>query len=302
MTITKLRLPTVLAIVLTLVAACRQQETVAPADIQLELVASDTLVGETTLTLTVTDLDGKPLSNPGTLSVRGDMSHAGMVPVFAEAEEASDGVFSLPFEWTMAGAWIVEASLKLPGGDVASETFNFEILSEAKGNDMAPMDHSGMDGAPGEASAVYMRITNRGDADRVIISAQSAVAEQIDFHQTFIENDIARMEALESLTIRAGETLELRPGGAHIMLSGLREDLRSEEQFTLQLKCSAGDVYDLDISIADMPMGELDDTTEYGDLVFSNRWARPARAATMAHHDMPMNTESKRRIRLKSIH
>lgn len=291
MTITNLRLPTFLAIVLTLVAACRQQQPVGPADIQLELVASDTLVGETTLMLMVTDSDGKPLSNPGTLSVRGDMSHAGMVPVFAEAERATDGVFTLPFEWTMAGSWIIEASLKLPGGDVASETFAFEILSEANENDIAPMDHSGMDDARGEASAVYMRIENRGDTDRVIISAQSAAAEQIDFHQTVVENDIARMEALESLIVPAGETLELRPGSAHIMLAELREDLRSEDKLTLQLKCSAGEVYDLDISIADMLMGDLDDAIEFGDLVFSNRWARPARAATMSHANMPMNSE-----------
>lgn len=291
MTIAKRRLPTCLAIVLLVVAACRQQETVAPADIQLELTASDTLVGETTLMLMVTDSDGKPLSNAGTLSVRGDMSHAGMVPVFAESEAATNGVFSLPFEWTMAGSWLVEASLKLPNGDVASETFTFQILSEANGNDMAPMDHRGMDGAPGEASAVYMRIQNRGDSDRVIISAQSAAAEQIDFHQTVIENDIARMEALESLVIPAGETLELRPGGTHIMLAGLREDLRSEHKFTLQLKCSTGEVYDLDINIADMQMGDLNDAIEFGDLVFSNRWARPARAATMSHDDMHTDSD-----------
>lgn len=291
MTNANLRLPAFLALVLLVAAACRQQQQISPADIQLELLASDTLVGETTLMLTVTDLEGKPLSNPGTLSVRGDMSHAGMVPVFAEAEAATAGVFSLPFEWTMAGSWLVEASLKLPNGDVASETFSFEILSEANGNDMAPMDHSSMDSAPGEASAVYMRISNRGDANRIIISAESAAAEQIDFHRTVIENDIARMEALESLVIPAGETLELRPGGAHIMLAGLREDLRSEDKFTLQLKSSAGEVYDLDISIADMVMGDLDDAIEFGNLVFSNRWARPASAGDMTHGDMPMNSE-----------
>lgn len=291
MTIANHRLPTCLAIVLLVVAGCRQQQPVAPADIQLELKASDTVVGETTLMLIVMDSDSKPLSNPGTLSVRGDMNHAGMVPVFAEAEAAIDGVFSLPFEWTMAGSWLVEASLKLPSGDVASETFTFEILSEANGNVMAPMDHKGMDGAPGEASAVYMRIKNRGDEDRVIVSAESAAAERIEFHQTVIENDIARMEALESLVIPVGNTLELRPGGTHIMLSGLREDLRSEDRFTLQLKCSTGEVYDLDISIADMQMGNLNDAIEIGDLVFSNRWARPARAIGMAHGDMPMNSD-----------
>lgn len=287
-----LRLLTCLAIVLLVVAACRQQQPVAPADIQLELKASDTRVGETTLMLMVTDADGKPLSNPGTLSVRGDMNHAGMVPVFAEAEGATDGVFSLPFEWTMAGSWLVEASLTLPSGDIASETFTFEILTEANGNGMAPMDdHRSMDSAPGEASAVYMRIKNRGESDRVIISAQSAAADQVDFHNTVVDDDIARMEALESLVIPAGETLELRPGGAHIMLSGLREDLRTEDKVTLRLKCSTGEVYDLDISIADMPMGDLDDSIEFGDLVFSNRWARPARAATMSHDDRPMNSD-----------
>ena len=279
MTIVNLRLPAFLALVLLVAAACRQQQQTAPADIALELIASDTVVGETTLTLTVLDSDGKPLSNPGTLSVRGDMSHAGMVPVFAEAGSATNGVFSLPFEWTMAGSWLVEASLKLPSGDIASETFAFEIRSEAKGHDMAPMDHSSIDSAPGEASAVYIRIKNRGDADRVIVSAESAAAEHIGFHQTVIENDIARMEALETLVVPAGKTLELRPGGAHIMLAGLREDLRSEDKFTLRLHCGAGEVYDLDISIADMQMGDLDDAVELGDLVFSNRWARPALAA-----------------------
>lgn len=283
MTIANLRLPTFLAIILLVVAACRQQQPVAPADIELELTASDMLVGKTTLLLKVRDSDGSVVTNPGTLSVRGDMNHAGMVPVFAEADEATDGVFSLPFEWTMAGSWIVEASLKLPSGDIASETFTFEILTEANGNDMAPMDHSSMDGTSGEASAVYMRIKNRGDADRVIISAESAAAEQLDFHQTVVENDIARMEALETLVIPAGETLELRPGGTHIMLSRLSKDLWTEDKFTLQLKCSTGEVYHLDISIADMPMGDLDDATKYGDLVFSNRWARPARAGDMAH-------------------
>jgi copper(I)-binding protein len=285
LTITNLRLPAFLALVLLVAAACRQQQ-ISAADIQIDLQASETIVGETMLTLMVTGDNGEPLSNPGTLSIRGDMRHAGMVPVFAEAESATAGVFSLPFEWTMAGSWLVEASLKLPNGDVASETFPFEILSEAKGHDMASMDHSGHDDAPGEASAVYMRIKNRGDADRIIVSAESAAAAQIDFHQTVIENDIARMAALESLVIPAGETLELRPGGAHIMLAGLREDLRHEGRFTLQLQCSAGEVYELDIHIADMRMGELDDAVEMGDLVFSNRWARPARAG-----NMPMRSE-----------
>ncbi|MDE2776601.1 MAG: copper chaperone PCu(A)C [Chloroflexota bacterium] len=291
MTAARFGLPTLLVLTLLLAsAACRQQQ-ISAADIQLELQASDTLVGETTLLVSVKTGDGKAVANPGALKVRGDMSHAGMVPVFAQADESTKGVFSLPFEWTMAGGWIIEASLTLPNGDSAIETFRFEILNEAGEDAMPDMKHGNMDGEPGEASAVYMRISNRGAADHIIISAHSAAAERIDFHRTIIEDDIARMEQLASLIIPAGGTLELRPGGAHIMLSGLQEDLRRENSFSLQLKFSTGEIYEMGIHIADMLMSELNDAVEFGDLVFSNRWARPARAGSMAHADMPMTSE-----------
>ena len=279
------------ALVVLACAACRQQQ-ISTTDIQLELTATDTLVGETTLVVAVKDKHGKPIENPGTLSVRGDMNHAGMAPVFAEAETAIDGIFTLPFEWTMGGGWIVEASLTLANGDVASQTFHYEILTEASEDEPADMgmEHARM---PGESSAVYMRITNRGKSDIRIVAAESAAAEHINFLRTIVENDIARMEALDALLIPAGETLELRPGDAHIMLTALRTDLLPESQITLQLACSAGETYDLEISIVDMLMTELDDALELGDLVFSNRWARPARAGAMdemSHDDMEMNS------------
>ena len=219
------------------------------------------------------------------------MSHAGMIPVFAESDQSTNGVFSLPFTWTMAGGWIIEASLTLPNGDKAVESFSFEILAEAGAEAMSDRDHSGMGGAPGETSAVYMRISNRGSTDHIIVSANSAAAERIDFHRTIIEDDIARMDALAALVIPAGETLELRPGGAHIMLSGLQADLRRDSSFSLQLEFSTGAVYEMDIHIADMLINDLNDAVEFGNLVFSNRWARPARAGGMADADMPMSTK-----------
>ena len=49
-------------------------------------------------------------------------------------------------------------------------------------------------------------------------------------------------------------------------------------QLSLQLHCDTGEIYDLEISVRDMLMNELDDAAVIGDLVFSNRWARPAQA------------------------
>ena len=269
-------------------AACRQQQP-SLTEIQLAMSVSDTLVGETTLLMTVTDEDGNTLPDPGTLKVRADMDHAGMAPVRAQADKAIDGVFTIPFEWTMGGSWIIEASLTLDNGTVASETFRYQILSVAGAADMASMDHDEMqrggdtaslDQAPasGETSAIYMRISNRSENDITITSATSAAAEHIAFHVSTVENDMARMVALDGLHIPAGETIELAPGGVHIMLMSLTADLLPDSQIALQLHCDKGEVYDLDISVIDMLVTELQNEVEIGELVFGNRWARPARA------------------------
>ncbi|MCY3831577.1 MAG: copper chaperone PCu(A)C [Chloroflexi bacterium] len=286
------RRSTLLVLILLCLPACRQQQ-IAASDIQLRLEAGDVQVGETTLLVKVTDKDGNALAQPGKLSVRGDMRHAGMVPVFAEADRATNGVYTLPFEWTMGGAWIVEASLTLASGAVASETFELEIESES-GAGMNHKDHGRMDGErdlPGESSAVYMRVTNRGESDRVIVSAESEAAQRVEFHQTLVEDDIARMETIDSLIIPAGETLELQPGGAHIMLTGLNMNLLPDSQIPLRLTSESGTVYDLDVRIANMLMGDLDEAIAIGDLVFGDRWARPAQAGSMSHSDMEIASE-----------
>lgn len=271
---TAFRCRLVLLLVIVALAGCRQQR-LSSADVRLELSASDRRVGETTLLVRVTDRDGAPVKNPGALSVRGDMDHAGMAPVLAEADSAADGVFSLPFEWTMGGGWIVEASMTLPNGDVARESFEFEILSEATDADAMDMDQGAM---AGESSAAYLRIQNRGDSDVTIVTASSAAAAAVAIHRTLSDGDMARMEAVGSLRIPAGEMVDLAPGGLHIMLTGLTADLPPGSALTLRLQSDAGERYELEIPVMNMLMGELDDAVVSGDLVFSRRWARPAQA------------------------
>ncbi len=290
---TDIRCRLVVLVFIIALAGCRQQG-LSSADLRLELTASDMRVGETTLLLRVTDGDGTLISDPGALSVRGDMDHAGMAPVLAEADSAADGVFSLPFEWTMGGGWIVEATLTRPNGDVARETFSFEIHSEAadvdsmdmEHDEMPEMDHSDMSdvdhsATPGESSAAYLRIHNSGAADVTIIAASSAAAAEVAIHRTVLQGEMARMEAVDSLLIPAGEAVDLAPGGTHLMLIELTADLPPGGALTLRLESDSGDHYDLDVPVMNMLMGEPDDAVAIGDLVFSRRWARPAQAPGM---------------------
>jgi hypothetical protein len=119
-----------LSLVLLLAMGCSrksQQPDPAP-DIRAQLRAdpSPARMGEAQLELTITDGQGEPIEG-AKVSVRGDMSHAGMVPVFGTAEEVGDGAYTSPFEWTMGGDWIVTVIIELPDGTVIERAIPIQV-------------------------------------------------------------------------------------------------------------------------------------------------------------------------------
>jgi len=44
-------------------------------------------------------------------------------------------------------------------------------------------------------------------------------------HDTVTENGVGRMRQVKSLEIKPGQTIELKPGGMHVMLMGLKQPL-----------------------------------------------------------------------------
>ena len=81
-------------------------------------------VGQTTISVRVTDLSGKPVSGLP-VEFEANMSHAGMPPVFAKATEVEKGNYRATLELSMAGDWIVVAHATLIDGRKAS--YKFEI-------------------------------------------------------------------------------------------------------------------------------------------------------------------------------
>ena len=262
---TTLRQISCLLIFVLLLTACRQQG-LSSSDISLDISINGLHVGQSKISVSVRDKNGDSIENPGAIVLRGDMDHAGMAPVFAESSEAINGVFTLPFEWTMAGSWILEANLTLDSGEQVTESYRYEILSPAADHEMPSMDHAGREShrmedaehsvANGESSAVYMQIENSGASAVVIAAANSAAAHQVEFHRSVLEDDIARMEKVESLVIPAGEMLELRPGGLHIMLRQLKTDLKPGSSIDLHLELASGEMIQLSIPILNMLMDE----------------------------------------------
>ena len=72
-------------------------------------------VGPASITLKLADAAGKPVTG-AKIAIEADMSHAGMSPVFADANEGEAGRYQARFEFPMAGDWVVLLHITLPGG------------------------------------------------------------------------------------------------------------------------------------------------------------------------------------------
>ena len=99
-----------------LLGACgRAARHAPPLDVTWSLAPTPPLVGPSTLTVTLRTPGGAPVSG-ATVRLEADMSHAGMAPVFADAAERGQGVYEVPFSFTMRGDWVLLVSVALPDG------------------------------------------------------------------------------------------------------------------------------------------------------------------------------------------
>ena len=112
-------------------AACTRNS--RPADeapevvMELTLDPDPPLFGRTSkLTIVLRDGDGAPIDH-AFLSIKGDMTHAGMVPVIVETDSSQDGVYTTRFDWSMSGDWIVTITAELPDGRTVVRTFQLVV-------------------------------------------------------------------------------------------------------------------------------------------------------------------------------
>lgn len=83
----------------------------------------------------------------------------------------------------------------------------------------------------------YLTLVNRGAADR-LVSARvgGGLAGSVELHTMSMQGDVMRMRQLDAIDLPAGGTVELKPGGDHLMLVGLKAPLKAGATFALTLK------------------------------------------------------------------
>ena len=113
---------------------------------------------------------------------------------------------------------------------------------------------------PGQkATGAFMKITAREGAR--LVGAASPVAGVTEVHEMKMEGDIMKMRAVPMLDLPAGKTVELKPGGYHVMLMDLKAVLPKDGTvpLTLVFKDTKGveSKVELKVPVATAPVMEV---------------------------------------------
>jgi copper(I)-binding protein len=93
--------------------------------------------------------------------------------------------------------------------------------------------------APGQkTAAAYVELTSGETA--ALVAAGSAVAERAELHSMTIDGGVMRMRAQPRIELPARQTVKLAPGGAHVMLVGLKQPLKAGDKVPLVLSVQSG--------------------------------------------------------------
>lgn len=89
--------------------------------------------------------------------------------------------------------------------------------------------------AQGENAAVYLTIHNHSTDDDELTGATATITDSVEIHESKMENDVMQMNMVNSVPIAADEEIIFTPGGLHIMLTNIKEELVLGEHMGLIL-------------------------------------------------------------------
>ena len=106
------------------------------------------------------------------------------------------------------------------------------------------------------STGAFMQLKSATDAK--LIEARSPVAGVVEIHEMKMEGDVMKMRAIPSLDLPVGQTVELKPGGYHLMFMQLKAPLVAGSQIpvTLQFKNAQGQTLEHPVQVPIQALGQ----------------------------------------------
>ncbi len=86
----------------------------------------------------------------------------------------------------------------------------------------------------GGNSALYFVIRNYS-ADDELVGVSTEIADAAEMHESSMVDDVMQMRMVESVPLASGEDVEFASGGLHVMLVGVKEELKSGDTVEIVL-------------------------------------------------------------------
>ena len=98
----------------------------------------------------------------------------------------------------------------------------------------------------------FMKIENKGASVDQLISASSPAAGEVQLHEMAMEGNVMKMRQVKDIAVPAGGTVELKPGGYHLMFMNIKSPLTAGETIPVKLKFAKAGELEVKMSVNTM--------------------------------------------------
>ena len=96
----------------------------------------------------------------------------------------------------------------------------------------------------------YLSITNNGNTPDRLLGGSTAVSNGFEIHSMTMDNGVMKMRPVSGgLEIKPGQTIELKPGGYHVMFVGLKHGLRQGDHVKATLNFEKAGKVDVNFTV-----------------------------------------------------
>lgn len=113
----------------------------------------------------------------------------------------------------------------------------------------------------------YLSITNKATADDKLVGINSARAGSSELHRMSVDNGVMTMRPVAGgLAIPAGQTVELKPGGYHVMFKNVGEPFKRGETIKATLTFEKAGQVDVEFAVGAAGAAKTDSQSGMGDM------------------------------------
>ena len=101
----------------------------------------------------------------------------------------------------------------------------------------------------------YFMVHNMGDKADRLVTVESELAERAELHTHTMNDGVMQMRRVDGIDLPAKSQTQLKPGGYHVMLFGLKELVAKGGKIPLVLKFENAGELAIELTVGAKPMG-----------------------------------------------